>query len=117
LNTRRNSGVGIPYPSNTAKNPHANPEKSAEGSVYLRPKVGGKWHGETTKQIQSEYKVLTYNYDRLHNSIALGATKVVEYLADSWVLAAHIDNAAARSDNTAQYLKSDDDLETAPRSP
>jgi hypothetical protein len=31
----RRTGVGSPYPSNTTKNPHANPEKAAEERVYL----------------------------------------------------------------------------------
>ena len=47
----RRTGVGIPYPSNTAKNRHANPEKAAEERVYLGLKDGGKRHAETMKQI------------------------------------------------------------------
>ena len=43
------------------------------------------------KQIQSEHKGLTYNYDLLRNAIALGASKVVEYLAGPRVLAAYTD--------------------------
>jgi hypothetical protein len=55
-----------------------------------------------------------YNYDLLRNAIALGATKVVEYLAGSRVLAACTDYVAAQSvDIIAQCLKSVDDLETA----
>jgi hypothetical protein len=109
----RRTGVGIPYPSNTAKNPHANPEKAAEEHVYLGLKVGGKRRAETMMQIQSKPKGLTYNYDLLRNAIALGATKVVEYLAGLRVLAAYTDYAAAQSDDIAQYLKSVDNLETA----
>ena len=45
----------------------------------------------------SEHKVLTYNYDLLRNAIALGATKVVEYLAVTRVL--------AHSIQTMQQLK------------
>ena len=108
----RRTGVGIPYPSNTAKNSHANPEKVAE-RVYLGLKVGGKRRAETMQQIQSGHKGLTYNYDLLRNAIALGATKVVEYLAGPRVLAAYTDYAATQSDDIAQYLKSLDNLETA----
>jgi hypothetical protein len=107
------TGVGIPYPSNTAKNPHANPEKVAEERVYLGLKVGGKRSLETMKQIQSEHKGLTYACDLLRNAIALGATKAVEYLAGARVLAAYTDYAAAQSDDIAQYLKSVDKLEAA----
>jgi hypothetical protein len=69
-------------------------------------KVGGKRHAETMKQIQSEHKGLTYNYDLLRsNAVALGATKVVEYLAGPRrVLGAYTDYAAAESDDIAQYL-------------
>lgn len=109
----RRTGVGIPYPSNTAKNPHANLENAAEERVYLGLKVGGKWHAKTKKQMQEEHKGLTYNYDLLRNAIALGATKVIEYLAGPRVLAAYTDYAAAQSDDIAQYLKSVDNLETA----
>jgi hypothetical protein len=109
----RRTGVGIPYPSNKAKNPHSNLEKAAEERVYLGLKVGGKRRADTMKQIQSKHKGLTYNYDLLRNAIALGATKVVEYLAGPRVLAAYTDYAAAQSDDIAQYLKSVDDLEIA----
>lgn len=106
----RRTGVGIPYPSNIAKNPHANPEKAAEERVYLGLKVGGKRRAET---IKSERKGLTYNYDLLRNAIIFGATKVVDYLAGPRVLAAYTDHAATQNDDIAQYLKSVDSLETA----
>jgi hypothetical protein len=109
----RRTGVGFPYPSNTAKNPHVDPEKTAEERVYLGLKVGGKRRAETMKQIQSTHKGPTYNYDLLRNAIALGASKVVEYLAGPRVLAAYTDYATAQSDDIAQYLKSVDNLETA----
>jgi hypothetical protein len=109
----RRTGVGIPYPSNTAKNPHVNPEKAEEERVYLGLKVGGKWHEETTKQTESKFEGLTYNYDLLRNAIAVGATKVVEYLAGPRVLAAYKDYAAAQSNDIARYLRSVDNLETA----
>ena len=105
----RRTGVGIPYPSSIAKNPHENPEKAAEERVYLGLKVGGKRRAET---IKSERKGLTYNYDLLRSAITLGATKVVEYLAGPRVLAAYADYAATQSDDIAQYLKSIDSLET-----
>jgi hypothetical protein len=109
----RRTGVGIPYLSNTAKNPLANPDKDAEERVYLGLKVGGKRRAETMEQIQSQRKSLTYNYDLLRSAIALGATKIVEYLAGPRVLAAYTDYAAAQSDDIAQYLRSVDNLETA----
>ena len=109
----RRTGVGIPYPSNTAKNPHTNPDESAEERVYLGLKVGGKRRAETMKRMQSEQKGLTYNYDLLRNAIALGATKIIGYLAGPRVIAAYTDYAAAHNDDIAQYLKSVDNLETA----
>jgi hypothetical protein len=111
----RRTGVGIPYLSNTAKNAHANPKKAAGDRVYLGLKVGGKRRAEIIKQILSKYKPegLTYNYDLLRNAIALGATKVVEYLAGPRVLAAYTEYAEAQSDDIAQYLKRVDNLEAA----
>jgi hypothetical protein len=106
----RRTGVGIPYPSNTMRNPDAKPERAAEERVYLGLKVGGKRRAETMKQSKS--KGLAYNYDILRNAIALGATKVVEYLAGPRVLAAYTDYAAAQSDDIARYLRSVDNLET-----
>ncbi len=108
----RRTGVGIPYPSNTAKNPLANTDKAAEERVYLGLKVGGKRRAEIMKQM-SQRKSLTYNYDLLRNAITLGATKVVEYLAGPRVLAAYTEYAAAQSDDIAQYLRGFDNLETA----
>ena len=108
----RHTGVGIPYPSNAEKIPHANRE-GADGRVYLGLKVGGKRRTEAMKRIQSEHKGLIYNYDQLRNAIAFGATKVIEYLSGPQVLAAYTDYAAAQSDDIAQYLKSVDNLETA----
>lgn len=78
-----------------------NPKKAAEERVYPGLKAGGKRHAETMRQIQSEHKGLTYNYYLLRNAIALGATKVVEYLAGPRVLAACTDHAAAQSDDIA----------------
>ena len=108
----RRTGVGIPYPSDMAKTPRANPEKVLEERVYLGLKVGGKRRAETMKQIQREHKGFTYNYDLLRNAITFGASKVVDHLAGPQVLTAYTDYAAAQSDDIAQYLKSIDNLET-----
>lgn len=107
----RRTGVGIPYPSNTTKYPHANPERVGEERVYLGLKVGGKRHAETRKE--SKVKGLTYNYDLLRSAIASGATKIVEYLASPRALAAYADYAAAQSDDIALYLRGIDNLKTA----
>jgi len=109
----RRTGVGIPYPSNSAENPQGDPKKAAEERVYLGLKVGGKRRAETMKKIQSERRSLMYDYDLLRNAIALGATKVVKYLAGPQVSEAYIHYAATHSDDIARYLKSVDCLETA----
>lgn len=107
----RRTGVGIPYPSDAAKKSPTNQDKPAEERVYLGLKVGGKRRA-TVRQIQSEHRTLTHNYDLLRNAIASGATKIVEYLAGPRVLAAYTHYAATHSDEIAQYLKSVGNLET-----
>jgi hypothetical protein len=90
LNTQqRSSGVGIAYPSNYLIQRRIPTRTPAEERVYLGLEAGGKRHAETMRQIQSEHKGLTYNYYLLRNAIALGTTKVVEYLAGPRVLAAN----------------------------
>jgi hypothetical protein len=108
----RRTGVGIPYPSDTAKDSHVNPNKAAGERVYLGLKVGGKRRTEM-QPMQSKHKALTYNYDLLRRAIASGASKVVEYLAGPRVIAAYTHYAATHSDDIAQYLKSVDNLEAA----
>jgi hypothetical protein len=110
----RRTGVGIPIPSDTAKNPNATQKESVEERVYLGLKVGGKRRSNIAQQVQ---KVpMTYNYDLLRAAIYSGSTKVVEYLAGPRPIAAYAHYAhyaTTDSDDIAQHLKSLNNLEEA----
>jgi hypothetical protein len=107
----RRTGVGIPIPSDTAKNPNATQKESVEERVYLGLKVGGKRRSNIAQQVQ---KVpMTYNYDLLRAAIYSGSTKVVEYLAGPRPIAAYTHYATTHSDDIAQHLKGLNNLEEA----
>ena len=108
----RRSGIGIPVPSDAAK---ASPmdSKVSEERVYLGLKVRGKRRAGIATYKQTQRKAPTNNYDLLRNAIDYGATKVIDYLAGLRPLAAFTHYAETHDDETAQYLRSIDNLTAA----
>ncbi len=104
----RRSGVGIPIPSDAAKDSGANSKKVSEERVYLGLKVGGKRRADIANYKQTQRKALTYNYDLLRSAISSGATKIVDYLAGPRPIAAFTHYAETHNDDIAQYLRSID---------
>jgi hypothetical protein len=108
----RRSGIGIPIPFDTEKDPAAK-SKASEERVYLGLKVGGKRRTDIAKPKQSPRRitqVLTGNSDLLRSAIRSGATKIVDYLAGPRPTSAFTYYAETHDDDIAQYVKSIDDL-------
>jgi hypothetical protein len=109
----RRSGVGILIPSDPEKGNGAGPKASDE-RVYLGLKVGGKRAAVGKQKQRALRKVFrhAHNYDLLRSAIRFGATKVIDYLAGPRPTVAFTHYADTHNDDTAQYLKSIDNLGT-----
>ena len=102
----RRTGIGIPIPAKAS----STESKVSEDRIYLGLKVGGKRRLGHATQKQVQRKVLSYNYDLLRNAIDYGATKVIDYLAGLRPVTAFTHYAETHDDETAQYLRSIDNL-------